>query len=752
MLQQLATLAAGATGSSAALVSLVGRRGDAGGLTAAHGLSDAETEIAIAAGEALQHYPGLTVITDLTQDRRVSSFNAVAVRLGLRFMAHHALVSPGGDRIGFLAVFDPNSRSGLTSEQAALLGHVAGLLVADRQRSQRHAHLMYVANRALRVDQMLRQVSEAQTCADALCNLLTELCRHHGAVVGRIFQVTPVGDHLQEISLYQNGAPADGTAGPPPSRPVHGDISGWAILRNEKRATIYGQSALPDGCSLREDDVEAGLTSQIDVPIWVEQQRFGITLAFTTDRADLAAVVADIASLADTIRPALFRKVTEERLRFVAHHDDLTQLANRPVFHDRLASAMAGTSVTEAGLALLYLDLDGFKLINDSLGHEAGDQLLAAVATRLRAVIGPRDTVARIGGDEFAIIQPATGQPQAAARLADRVLATIRQPFTLDGHRAMVGVSIGVAVHPRDGDTPDLLLRSADTALYRAKEAGRNTYRLFEPAMGVRQQERLLIEQELKVAIAGQQFDLAYQPICDAASLEVLGFEALLRWRHPQRGQIEPGRFVPLAETTGLIVPLGRWVLEHACQEAVAWSTPASVSVNLSPRQFRQPDLPQQIAAILHRTGLAPERIDLEVTEGLLLDDSGLVLNNMRALREQGIRITLDDFGTAYASLSYLRRFPFDRIKIDKSFVQGMCDDDATLAIVETILTLSSRLNLAVVAEGVETPSQLDATRALGCRLVQGFFTGRPMPAERARALLAAPGARLPVDAPAPIA
>jgi len=471
---------------------------------------------------------------------------------------------------------------------------------------------------------------------------------------------------------------------------------------------------------------EAGFLSQVSVPIWVEQ-RFGLSLAFTIAQVDLQSVVDDIMSLANTIQPALFRKVTEERTRFAAQHDELTGLSNRRVLQGRLTDAVSAASRTGEEFALLYLDLDGFKVINDSRGHDVGDALLVAVAARIQGTMRPGDVVARIGGDEFVVLQHLGGQPSSAALLSQRLIRAFEEPFVIGGQASAVGVSIGIAAYPADGCTPGQLIRNADMALYRAKEAGRNTFRQFDTSMQERQQLSLLIKQELHTAVEKQQISLAYQPICDAASLQVRGFEALLRWTHPARGMISPEDFIPVAEATGIIVSLGRWALQAACSEAARCHSAVTLSVNLSPRQFCQPDLPKQIAETLAQTGLSGSRLDLEVTEGLLLDSSGLVLKNMQALRKQGIRITLDDFGTAYASLSYLRRFPFDRIKIDKSFVQCL-EDSTTLAIVQAILSLGQRLNLDVIAEGVETEHQLLQLRNLGCQLVQGFLTGRPEP------------------------
>ena len=630
---------------------------------------------------------------------------------------------------------DPAARPGLTEAQATSLSHIADLIMADRKREQRHTHLMHVANRALRIDRMLRIVSEATSCADALASIVEELCRFHGAALGRIWQLTPPDGLIHEISRYNqdNGS----YLALPPLEPADAlsFIAADTIRLNKPQAVIYSQLEQPDRVPLLSTAIASGLASQVNIPIWLQQQRFGISLAFSTERPDLSQIVTDIAALANTIRPALFRKVTEDRIRFVAHHDSLTQLPNRLMFQERLNDGFAAARRGE-GLALLYVDLDGFKLVNDIRGHETGDKLLTVVAQRLRHNVREGDTVARIGGDEFAIVQRLSGQPLAATALAERLLETIRQPFDLDGQRSVIGASIGIAIYPMDGENPDLLLRNADTALYRAKEAGRDTFRLFNPAMNTRQEERLLIEQELAGAIEGQQFTLAFQPICDSLSLDVLGFEALLRWRHPTRGLVQPDQFISLAEASGLIVPLGRWALEAACAEAALWEPPVTISVNLSPLQFRQPDLAQRIAEILHRTGLPAGRLDLEVTEGVLLDESGVVLRTMGALKEQGIRITLDDFGTAYASLSYLRRFPFDCIKIDQSFIRGMGASDSTLAIVQAIISLGKRLNLTVVAEGIETEQELEILRGLDCRLVQGFLVGRPMASEQARAML----------------
>lgn len=733
LLEHFARLAANVAGTSVAVVGVLGRRTDRSPRLAAFGLPQDRTNGIVEIDSILASGASLTIVPDLAQDERFGAQRLSSELSQLRFLCHLNLLSAGGERVGFISVLDEAPRPGLTEAQAASLGDIASMIMADRRREQRHLHLMHVADRALRVDRMLRLVSEATSCTDALTNLLEELCHFHGAKVGRIWQLIRPHGAMHEVSRYDEDDYTGDSAEPMASAAALNAATAEAIGSNEPHAINFPRLETTETL---ESATASRILSQVCIPIWVQQQRFGISLAFTTERSDLDSVMADIASLADTIRPALFRKVTEERIRFVAHHDDLTQLANRVTFQERLGQALAAARCDEDGFALLYLDLDGFKLVNDTRGHNIGDRLLVAVAQRLRDNLREGDTVARMGGDEFAIIQPSGNQPAAAIALAQRLLHAIGQPFEVEGRRSVIGASIGIAVHPKDGDNPDSLLRNADTALYCAKDAGRNAFRLFEPAMQVRQQERFLIEQDLRDAIEQEHFTLAYQPICDIMSLHIVGLEALLRWNHPSRGPIRPDQFVQVAESSGMIIPLGRWALETACTEAAKWDLPVCLSVNLSPLQFRQPDLPEQIADILSRTGLPAERLDLEVTEGLLLDESDHVLRATRRLQEQGVQITLDDFGTAYASLSYLRRFPFDRIKIDRSFIRGICDDHSTAAIVQTILSLGDRLNVAVVAEGVENERQLDMLRKLGCRLIQGYLFGRPMANQQVRALL----------------
>ena len=432
------------------------------------------------------------------------------------------------------------------------------------------------------------------------------------------------------------------------------------------------------------------------------------------------------------------RRLAEAQIRHLAHHDTLTGLANRFLLSEHLASTIRTATATDGSFAVLCLDLDGFKDVNDSLGHEAGDVLLSSFAERLRRVVRPTDTVARTGGDEFTILQQGGDQPQSAEQLAIRLMEELHHPIKADCFSLRVQTSIGIASFPRDGLDSRTLLRNADTALYQAKEDGRGTYRVFEPVMDAFHQERRLLEQDLRLALAANELDLYLQPQFDCATLQITGFETLVRWKHPTRGFVPPSVFIPIAEECGLIAALGRTVLERACELASQWSPPCRIAVNVSPIQFRDGALPTLIADTLRRTGLAPHLLEVEVTEGVLIGDEQEALSSLRAIKAQGVRVALDDFGTGYSSLSYLRRFPFDKIKIDKSFVQAQQHDNGTQAIIDAVFAMSSRLRLDVTAEGVETEEQLAMLQAQRCTEVQGFLLGVPMPAHEVPALLRA--------------
>ncbi|MCB1883174.1 MAG: EAL domain-containing protein [Geminicoccaceae bacterium] len=415
----------------------------------------------------------------------------------------------------------------------------------------------------------------------------------------------------------------------------------------------------------------------------------------------------------------------------LARHDPLTDLPNRRHFLESLSRA-----VGQGPVALLCLDLDRFKPVNDTLGHPIGDALLRVVAERLCGAVRKGDTVARLGGDEFAVLLEGLDVAGATDGLARRLVDLIGRTYIVDGHMINIGVSVGIALAPNDAADPDTLLKHADLALYRAKGQGRGTFRFFEPGMDAALQARRRMETELRQALGQRAFELHYQAQQDLASGRINGFEALLRWRHPERGLVPPVEFIPLAEETGLIVQIGEWVLRTACKEAMRWPDDVSIAVNLSVAQFKSPRLVAVVAAALKTTGLAPRRLELEITESLLMQNDADHVGVLRALHDLGVRIAMDDFGTGYSSLSTLHSFPFDKIKIDRSFVDGLKRDPRSAAVVHAVAALGGCLGIATTAEGVETDEQLQDLIAKGCTEVQGYLIGRPLPAEEAIRLL----------------
>jgi diguanylate cyclase (GGDEF)-like protein/PAS domain S-box-containing protein len=433
---------------------------------------------------------------------------------------------------------------------------------------------------------------------------------------------------------------------------------------------------------------------------------------------DAVAVVA--------VRDASERKRAERRIQELAYIDPLTGLANRRLLHERLIQALADAERTAGTLAVLWIDLDRFKAVNDHLGHHAGDSLLVVVAGRLRMPTRDADIIARLGGDEFIVVQPGLDQPEAAVALGEVLVRVLADPYLIDGRQVEVTASIGISLYPKDAVDGDALLRQADVALHRAKQEGRCGYRFFEPAMDAKVRARRELEQDLRHALANGELHLHYQPVFESQHLALVGYEALLRWLHPRHGPISPAEFIPIAEECGAILVIGSWVLETACAAAVSWPRPYTIAVNLSPAQFKNHNLPGEVGETLARTGLAPGRLELEVTEGVLIENSGRALAVLGALKAQGVHIALDDFGTGYSSLSYLRRFRFDRIKIDRSFIAELGIDADADAIVACILAMARTLRLEVTGEGVESELQLSLLQKMHCSHVQGFLLGRP--------------------------
>lgn len=423
------------------------------------------------------------------------------------------------------------------------------------------------------------------------------------------------------------------------------------------------------------------------------------------------------------------RQASEERSQYLAYHDPLTGLGNRLMFREALEKAIEQTSGTHQKLAILFMDLDGFKGVNDTLGHSVGDDLLKVVAARLRDCIKDTDVIARLGGDEFAILQQSETQPASAISLASRMVKEVAELAEVDGQEVAVSASVGIAVARDVAEDPEELLRNADLAMYRAKSDGRGAFRVFDPEMDAEAQARRDLELALRNAFVNGDFELHYQPIMDAKSREVTGFEALLRWNDVERGAVSPSVFVPVAEETGLIAPLGEWIIRQACAEAVKWPEHLKVAINLSPVQFWRGNLVGTIMHALASTGLAPHRLEVEITEGVMLLRTERNIAILNQLRQLGIQIAMDDFGTGYSSLGYLRNFRFDKVKIDQSFIRDLHTNEENLAIVRTVLSLGRSFGMTTLAEGVETQEQYDCLVSEGCREMQGSYFAMAMQA-----------------------
>ncbi len=434
------------------------------------------------------------------------------------------------------------------------------------------------------------------------------------------------------------------------------------------------------------------------------------------------------------------RMQAQERLHYLAHHDVLTELPNRVLFFDRLAHALDRCRAPNRSVAVLFLDLDRFKIINDTLGHDVGDRALLDLAQRLTGCVRRGDTIARLGGDEFAVILEDLSSPERVSAVADKIMAALGPPIDVDGRELFISASIGVSMYPGDGSDPQTLLKHADIAMYRAKEQGRNTYRFYSADMSARAFERLSLETSLRHALERDEFELHYQPQVDLRSGSVVGVEALLRWRHPDLGMVSPLDFIPVLEETSLILPVGEWVVRTACRQVQRWreggTGPLRLAVNLSSRQFNAPGLPELMADVLHETGIDPLALELEITESTLVQPGDETEDTFQALADLDLRVAIDDFGTGYSSLSYLKRFSIDTLKIDRAFIADVTSDPDDAAIVQAVIAMARQLNIQVVAEGVETEAQLEFLRAQKCDLVQGFLFSRPLPADQLAPLL----------------
>jgi diguanylate cyclase (GGDEF)-like protein/PAS domain S-box-containing protein len=526
------------------------------------------------------------------------------------------------------------------------------------------------------------------------------------------------------------------------------DSSQRLVICNQRYLDMYGLSAevVKPGCSFRDVIVHRQQTGTFtaDIDQYVARVLRDVehrnAMIITTPDGRSVQVVNE--PLADGGWVATHEDVTEqrraeERITHLAHYDALTDLPNRTLFHDELKRELA-RATPDRQLAVLYIDIDEFKSVNDSLGHMIGDELLKSVSVSLRACVRETDFVARLGGDEFAIVQTGVTGTADVTELVHRIYDAIRAPYECLGHQVTTDASIGIALAPQDGSDLDQILKNADLAMYAAKAAGRRTYRFFEPDMDAQVRARRMLEIELRQAIIDGGFEVYYQPCLSLQDHSITGCEALVRWRHPQRGMISPADFVPIAEETGLINQLGEWVLTTACMEAATWPDDIRLAVNVSPVQFKSGTLALRVIAALAASGLAASRLELEITEAVLIRDDDAALAVLHQLRAIGVRIALDDFGTGYSSLSYLKRFPFDKIKIDRCFVTDIGEPEGSASIVEAVVNIAAARRMTTTAEGVETEQQRELLRALGCSEMQGYLFSPPKPAADVRQLLLA--------------
>ena len=525
------------------------------------------------------------------------------------------------------------------------------------------------------------------------------------------------------------------------------DNSGRLVICNQQYIDMFGVSpdVVKPGCHLRDlilhrkqlgsfvGDVESYCAKFLDPKAGINE-----TVTSTPDGRTIRLIYkrSPNGGWATTLEDVTEVRRVQAQIEQLAHYDPLTGLPNRTLFQRHAEGLL--TKAASAQFAILYIDIDEFKAINDSLGHLIGDEFLKGVAERLRESIGPGDFIARLGGDEFAILQRDVETDADVDALVARIYQALRTPLNCNGHPLASDASIGIAIAPRHGTELFALLKSADLAMYAAKAAGRRTYRFFDPAMEAEANHRREIERDLRIALAEQQFEIHYQPQVDLTTDEVTGCEALLRWRHPLRGMVSPADFVPIAEATGLIEEIGQWVLRTACAEAVAWPSHVRIAVNVSPIQFKSETLSLKVAAALAETGLDPRRLELEITEAVLIADDDAALASLNQLRALGVKIALDDFGTGYSSLQYLQRFPFDKIKIDRGFVKEVVQNSSSASIIRAVVSIAADRDMITTAEGVETLQQRETVQNLGCTQMQGYLFSAARPAHEIRVLLAA--------------
>lgn len=604
-----------------------------------------------------------------------------------------------------------------------------GVLYDITERKQAEQDLERLASQQAAVVSLGQRALEGGEPSDLMEMAVRLVSETQGVQHGCIWELPPEGRALrlrtglgERIGSGRVSAAQDSHAGAALDSTLHVIVDDW---ETESRFSMPP--------ALRVLGVRSSLAAVIDG----KHRPFGVLDVHSTARNRFTPQdVHFVQAIANVLADAIERRAADEELRHRVLHDSLTGLPNRLLFVDKLTDALRRGEDAGTPIGVLFCDLDHFKLINDSLGHHKGDELLRTVAPRLRAHLRLGDVVARFGGDEFGILVEHLVDEREAIAIADRVAAAFDRPFRLGGIEHFVSASVGIAVaKPGSGADADSLVRDADAAMYRAKDRGRARCELFDADMRAHAVRRLEIERELRLAIDGEQLTLHYQPIVALASGEVVGAEALVRWQHPERGLLQPGEFIPVAEDSGLIEPIGRWVQDRACAQTLQWhdarpdARPIDISVNLSARQVIHRDLPSIVAESLAQSGLEPMHLHLEITESVLVEESAAVTENLQALSDLGVTLVLDDFGTGYSSLAYLHRFPLDTLKIDRSFVDALGVEQERTAIVEAVIGMARALGLDIVAEGVETPEQLSELRRLGCDFAQGYLFSRPVAA-----------------------
>jgi len=694
-------------------------------------------------------------MNDFLADERTTHWHALAREDGTRSGASFPLLENGGRAVGVL-LFLSREEGAFSDDLVQLLGRLAenvSFALDNFDRAEEKAKTEEQKERLTRMFAALSATNEAIMRAKSRTQLFEMVCE--AAANGGKFTSTTISLANPDSDFLDIAAVAGPTAETTrnvkvsisAARPEGHGLSGTAFRSGQARISndyLADQQASAFHAIIRSDGAKSGAA----FPLRIHGQTVGVMLflsaeqdTFTTEFVELLQRLADNVSFAlENFDRADEKTRADARIEYLASHDSLTSLPNRETFNGLLHYAIEAARRHQRRFAVLFIDLDRFKVINDSLGHEAGDMLLVEIANRLRHTLRSSDVVARLGGDEFVVILEEAAETHDVERITRDLLSVLSEPLQLSGHECHTTASIGIAMYPSDGADVQTLTKNADMAMYLAKEDGKNGFRFFTKEIKTQSIERLTLESALRRALDRDQFALHYQPKVDMTTGLITGVEALLRWTHPDLGVLPPAQFIPLAEETGLIVPIGRWVLREACAQNMAWQRrglrPVSMAVNLSPRQFLDEDLLQDIDEALAASGMPPVLLQLEVTESMVMRNVSRAVKVLDAIQSRGIRLAIDDFGTGYSSMSLMKQFPIDTIKIDRSFVRDLPDDSEDKAITQAIISMGKALGMTIVAEGVETAEQETFLRDHACDEMQGFLFSKPVPSQQLAELL----------------